>query len=174
MYCCVYSEKLLMMEQRNCPKHAEFYSKNKFEKLVHLVGFIIIGLTPVRLCRTEFQDRSFRVLCGAVCDCVSSVVGPKDNPYHMPGYHREKLVRWHHKEPLRSEVASCRVLPLESDTKMSHRTKGRLVSLYFAFTSLDRRKKDKRQRTQTWMAEVTDETNNTNNVNCVENSARDV
>jgi hypothetical protein len=27
--------------QRNCPKHAAFYSKNKFEKLVHLVGFII-------------------------------------------------------------------------------------------------------------------------------------
>ena len=27
--------------QRNCPKHAEFYSKNKFEKSVHLVGFII-------------------------------------------------------------------------------------------------------------------------------------
>ena len=29
------------MEQRNCPKHVEFYSKNKFEKLVQLVGFII-------------------------------------------------------------------------------------------------------------------------------------
>jgi len=28
-------------EQRNCPKHVEFYSKNKFEELVHLVGFII-------------------------------------------------------------------------------------------------------------------------------------
>jgi len=27
--------------QRNCPQHVEFYSKNKFEKLVHLVGFII-------------------------------------------------------------------------------------------------------------------------------------
>ena len=27
--------------QRNCPKHVEFYSKNKFEKLVHFVGFII-------------------------------------------------------------------------------------------------------------------------------------
>ena len=27
--------------QRNCPKHVEFYSKNKSEKLVHLVGFII-------------------------------------------------------------------------------------------------------------------------------------
>jgi len=27
--------------QRNCPKRVEFYSKNKFEKLVHLVGFIL-------------------------------------------------------------------------------------------------------------------------------------
>ena len=27
--------------RRNCPKYVEFYSKNKFEKLVHLVGFII-------------------------------------------------------------------------------------------------------------------------------------
>jgi len=27
--------------QRNCPKCVEFCSKNKFEKLVHLVGFII-------------------------------------------------------------------------------------------------------------------------------------
>ena len=26
--------------QRNCRKHVEFYSKNKFEELVHLVGFI--------------------------------------------------------------------------------------------------------------------------------------
>jgi len=27
--------------QRNCPKHVKFHSKNKFEKLMHLVGFII-------------------------------------------------------------------------------------------------------------------------------------
>ena len=27
--------------QRNYLKHVEFYSKNKFEKLVYLVGFII-------------------------------------------------------------------------------------------------------------------------------------
>ena len=27
--------------QRNCLKHVEFHSKNKFQKLVHLVGFII-------------------------------------------------------------------------------------------------------------------------------------
>jgi len=27
--------------QRYCPKHVESYSRNKFEKLVHLVGFIV-------------------------------------------------------------------------------------------------------------------------------------
>jgi hypothetical protein len=27
--------------QRNCPKHVDFYSKNKFEKLVHLFRFIM-------------------------------------------------------------------------------------------------------------------------------------
>ena len=52
-HCCVYSKNLLLMERgtvrntkspadgkRNCPKH-ESHSKNKFEKLVHLVGFIV-------------------------------------------------------------------------------------------------------------------------------------
>ena len=37
----MYSEKIPNDGQRNCPKHVEFYSKNKFQKLVHLVGFII-------------------------------------------------------------------------------------------------------------------------------------
>ena len=41
-YCCVYSAKLLMMDtDRYCPEHVEFYSKNKFEILMFLVGFII-------------------------------------------------------------------------------------------------------------------------------------
>ena len=38
---CVYSKNDPVDGQRNCPKHVEFYFKNKFEKLVHLVGFII-------------------------------------------------------------------------------------------------------------------------------------
>jgi len=33
--------------QRNCPKYVEFYSKNKFEKLVHLVGFVIRNFEKV-------------------------------------------------------------------------------------------------------------------------------
>ena len=51
--------------QRKCPKHVEFHFKNKFEKLLHLVGFIIsistytlyigrmvIFSTDMRLCKT--------------------------------------------------------------------------------------------------------------------------
>jgi len=34
-------ELLLHLVLWNCPKYVEFYSKNKFEKLVHLVDFII-------------------------------------------------------------------------------------------------------------------------------------
>jgi len=33
---------------RNCPKHVEFYSKNKFEKLLHLFGFIIRNFHDAR------------------------------------------------------------------------------------------------------------------------------
>ena len=40
-HCCVHSEKTRNDGQRNCPKHVELYSKNEFEKLVHLVDFII-------------------------------------------------------------------------------------------------------------------------------------
>ena len=42
---CVYSKKTPDYGQRNCPKHEEFHSKNRFEKLVHLVGFIIRNLS---------------------------------------------------------------------------------------------------------------------------------
>jgi len=37
-YCCVYRASP-DDGQRNCPKHVEFYSKNKSEKLVHLIGY---------------------------------------------------------------------------------------------------------------------------------------
>jgi len=40
-HCCVYSEKTPDDGQRNCLKHVEFNSENKFEKSVQLVGFII-------------------------------------------------------------------------------------------------------------------------------------
>jgi hypothetical protein len=42
--------------QRNCPKHVEFHFQNKFEKLVHLVGFIIRILRKYDgMARTRFM-----------------------------------------------------------------------------------------------------------------------
>ena len=38
---CAVKKKTPDDGQRNCPKHVEVYSKNNFQKLVHLVGFII-------------------------------------------------------------------------------------------------------------------------------------
>ena len=43
-HCCV-QWKTPDDGQRNCPKHVQFHSKNKFEKFVHLVGFIIRNLS---------------------------------------------------------------------------------------------------------------------------------
>ena len=59
--------------QRDCPKHVEFYSNNKFEKLVHLVGFIIrtvlaccidfpMGWTSEELCSDYGQGHKISVL----------------------------------------------------------------------------------------------------------------
>jgi len=39
--------------QRKCPKHLEFHSKNTFEKLLHLVGFIIRNLSLCRVTGTS-------------------------------------------------------------------------------------------------------------------------
>jgi len=43
--------------QRNFPKHVEFYSKNKFEKLVYLVGFITRNNTVTlwRTCKQKIR-----------------------------------------------------------------------------------------------------------------------
>jgi len=40
-YYRLYSDKTPNDRQRNCPKHVQFHSKNKFDKLALLVGFII-------------------------------------------------------------------------------------------------------------------------------------
>jgi len=35
------TQQRYMSYSSTCPKYVEFYSKNKFEKLMHLVGFVI-------------------------------------------------------------------------------------------------------------------------------------
>jgi len=56
--------------QRNCPKHVEFYCKNKFEKLVHLVGLIIRNYHDAR--SPERQRIVWRTV--EACGLDSSVV----------------------------------------------------------------------------------------------------
>jgi hypothetical protein len=56
-HCCVYSEETPDNGQRNCSKHVEFHSKNKYEKLVHLVGF---NLRKVQTGR-NFSGKWFKI-----------------------------------------------------------------------------------------------------------------
>ena len=42
--------------RRDCPKHVEFHSKNKSEKLVYLVGFVIRKLFLLKLSATLCCD----------------------------------------------------------------------------------------------------------------------
>jgi len=67
-HCCVYSEELLMMD-RGTVRNMQFYSKSKFEKLVHLVGFII------RIHLSSLLISAYTVLC--VCVCVCAFIFPR-------------------------------------------------------------------------------------------------
>ena len=55
-YSFEYSEKTSDDGQRNCPKHAEFYSKNNFEKSVHLVRFIIRISTCIKFHKADEKN----------------------------------------------------------------------------------------------------------------------
>jgi len=46
--------------QKTCPKHVEFYSKNKFEKLVHFHGFIIRIYHDARPSKCQNDEANFR------------------------------------------------------------------------------------------------------------------
>jgi len=73
--------------QRNCQKHVEFYSKNKFQKLVHLVGFIIRIYHDARSSESqilylEISD-SWSDISPAVCCLILNKAriqpGPREN-----------------------------------------------------------------------------------------------
>jgi len=69
--------------QRNCPKHVEFYSKNKLEKLVHLVGFII----RVHFCNSaeiKIADFIFPVITARVTTADMTYVSTQ---HYMPSFY---------------------------------------------------------------------------------------
>jgi hypothetical protein len=58
--------------QSNCPKRVEFYFKNKYEKLVHLVGFI------TEKCKSVLFVSFVKVSEGEYSYCPSAEVGKMD------------------------------------------------------------------------------------------------
>ena len=67
-HCCLLNWKTPDDGQRNCPKYVEFHCKNKFEKLVHLVGFY----------RKKFITMHGHMnvkLCGCVCLKLQNAYG---------------------------------------------------------------------------------------------------
>ena len=46
-----------MMGHMNCPKHVEFHSKDMFEKLVYLVGFIVGTHHDARSLERQIQNQ---------------------------------------------------------------------------------------------------------------------
>jgi len=80
--------------QRNCPKHVEFYSKNKFEKLVHLVAFIIRNkLFCVRL--ALLMQEVERNIQRTFINCNTARFNPS-NAELNPIYHLLTLLEAHH------------------------------------------------------------------------------
>jgi len=85
--CCVYSEKTPDDRQRNCPKHVEFYSKNKFQKLVHLVGFIIRiyhdARSPERQMLSPSSTYFTPLLATTSLKLISSLSAVRPFPYYV-------------------------------------------------------------------------------------------
>ena len=69
--------------QRNCPKHVEFHSKNKFEKLVHLVGFILRNLSR---CTVTWMSYSADYILSTECIYVLYDWQKKKNLYFPKEY----------------------------------------------------------------------------------------
>ena len=61
--------------QRNCPKRVEFHSKNKFEKSVHLVGFIIRNLSGCTVTWTS-DFKNFTYILLSIFKLIKNVIIP--------------------------------------------------------------------------------------------------
>jgi len=70
--------------QRNCPKHVEYYSKNKFEKLVHIVGFIIRIYHDARSPERQIRPSTSREVPKILLQAVYQFRGYKNRDRYYP------------------------------------------------------------------------------------------
>jgi hypothetical protein len=64
--------------KNSCPKHVDFYSKNKFEKLVHLVGFIIRIYHDARSPERQIRKNYFKTCTGCISRSSEFNIFPSD------------------------------------------------------------------------------------------------
>ena len=79
--------------QGNCPKHVEFHSKNKFEKLVQLFGFIIRNVSRCMITWTsnyfclqlsQFCLRHLVIYCTGEHNTFPHCQEPRPQQHHIP------------------------------------------------------------------------------------------
>jgi len=76
-----FADSLRAGSEWNCPKHEEFYSKNKFEKLAHLVGFIIRIYHDARSPERQMYSsvlRGFQWFCGVLISAIMCKSGLRE------------------------------------------------------------------------------------------------
>jgi hypothetical protein len=81
--------------QRNCPKQVDFHFQNKFEKLVHLVGFIIrrlVKYNPASLSRLK-RDILYNILSNIHVERLVPYVGKITGDRHC-GFRHNNYINW--------------------------------------------------------------------------------
>ena len=81
--------------QRNCPKHVEFYSKNKFEKLEHFVGFY----GNLSWCTVTWTSNSIK----------TPDDGQRNCPKHVEFYSKNKFEKLEHIVGFYGNLSLCTV-----------------------------------------------------------------
>ena len=121
--CLLYDIYLLLCVQcqitddgrRNCPKHVEFYYKNKFEKLVHLVGFIMRMYHDARSSECHIHMYTIKILKVSILKMTRGFL------FHLSIRHRRKLYTLF--QPLRFQNSFS--LPKNKDKKWKEVKLGR-------------------------------------------------
>ena len=92
--------------QRNCPQRVEFYSKNKFEKLVHLFGFITRTILSVISSVSLYFWFRFYVIGGEnvlntshVCTYIRTYITTFINTLYIEGFCHCVVGRSHQTRP---------------------------------------------------------------------------
>ena len=92
--------------QRNCPKRLDFYSKNKFQKSLHLVGFIIRIYDDGRSPERQIRYDGLRI---GLPGQLTYICGQTKNlPTHVPNIQVMNACAAAAR-PLRSKIGVCKL-----------------------------------------------------------------